>query len=1004
MLEKISRRHVLSASLAVVVLGVLVSLAAYFTGRERSATAAPASARPTTTTERDADLEVDAAVTTAAPPTPRDEVCNGLDDDLDATFDEGCGCARRFAFERPQIWNPGVRDMRVAADGTILAFGERGTLLRYDGRAWRSLTHARDVYVGALPSADGSLVLVRDHGLLRFDGRRLAPFVDTATGRRAAAERAEGDFETGIVLEARGIARRTETGWLLTPTTTTPRAAHVFQADAAIVVGDAGLVMVLDAGAFRVLPFPTRDGLVGVWGVAMNDLYAVGGTKVFHFDGSAWQTVHDDSARTMTDVTGTGARDVRVVASSSDEGFILTFDGARWTPSAPWASSLVRAFAAGAKTYATTVSGDVMRLEPASDTWTNDVPWSGFPMTDAAGTGTDMLFVGGSGQVVHYDGRVHTPVPVMSTETMHFTSVSSAGAGQFVVGGSSTPLDVLTGTGFVVGCTFEECTLREALPSPVRDVWASPSGVVFAVGDQGLLAELRPGQPPRFHPAAHLRYTGVLGFAEDDVYVTFTTNLPGTPASGGVIHWDGTAFTERYRTTTGYVTGISGASRDDFYIAGGSDVRGEFDTSFVSHWDGIRFTPVFQASDVPLVRALWATNTGTVYFAHGGTTVLSALKKWDGTRVSLVATDDELEAHGLFGTAENNYFMLGEHGFIRHRCGEPPAPRVAPDGGVASARGTAQAAPSLPPTALRAVVLVGAPRDRFWEAYGLAATPGTLVPLDVRVDPNPDYESDAAGNQFVRLSPDGRHVAYFHRGRLHVRDVVRGEDRVLPGDPRGHGEIRVLGFSADSKALLYFVVTLPDENVPGGVHRAYVLENGETHDLRLDPYGSAPVLEDATHRLGFVDGALVRLGPSGTASRERPASYAGAITFGATSVANGELTRGEGSNVFVSDLRGTGVQRAMSTTGAGWWFTPTFSPSNAKILATSNDGSVEVFRRDSGHRATVHRCSVPRCRTAFLDEARVVIVDGTRLSLATLDGANTLLRERVVGIGFAGEQ
>ena len=99
---------------------------------------------------------------------------------------------------------------------------------------------------------------------------------------------------------------------------------------------------------------PTTRFLRSVWGIAPNDVYAVGDTgTIIHFDGSRWTTMTSGTSFLLRAVWGSGSTDVFAVGEG---GTALRYDGVRWYPlpnpttkalRAVWGTSPTDIYAAG---------------------------------------------------------------------------------------------------------------------------------------------------------------------------------------------------------------------------------------------------------------------------------------------------------------------------------------------------------------------------------------------------------------------------------------------------------------------------------------------------------------------------------------------------------------------------------------------------------------------------------------------------------------------------------
>ncbi len=105
-------------------------------------------------------------------------------------------------------------------------------------------------------------------------------------------------------------------------------------------VGNAGAALRDDGGGWQPQPTGVDAPLWGVWGSAVDDVWAVGGDAftgppvLVHFEGDSWHSVDvpplDREAKALFKVWGTAADDVHAVG---DAGVILHFDGTAWTQS-----------------------------------------------------------------------------------------------------------------------------------------------------------------------------------------------------------------------------------------------------------------------------------------------------------------------------------------------------------------------------------------------------------------------------------------------------------------------------------------------------------------------------------------------------------------------------------------------------------------------------------------------------------------------------------------------
>jgi hypothetical protein len=117
-------------------------------------------------------------------------------------------------------------------------------------------------------------------------------------------------------------------------TTGTLHAVWAASATEAFAVGDNGTILHWDGMAWTPMTQPTDPWvgfrLYGVWGSSPANVFAVGeGAMLLRYDGSVWNQVPVDVLADLTDVWGTAANNVFVVANDRS-GIILHRCGPAW--------------------------------------------------------------------------------------------------------------------------------------------------------------------------------------------------------------------------------------------------------------------------------------------------------------------------------------------------------------------------------------------------------------------------------------------------------------------------------------------------------------------------------------------------------------------------------------------------------------------------------------------------------------------------------------------------
>ncbi len=147
-------------------------------------------------------------------------------------------------------------------------------------------------------------------------------------------------------------------------------------------------------------------GLLGVWGSAANDVWAVGyGGLILHWDGIAWSSVASGTPYALHGIWGSGASDVWAVGYG---GAIVHWNGTRWS---------------------TVASGTTDALEAVSGSGPDDV-WA----VGASQVGKWPSF----GAILHWNGVTWSKRASGTTNALH--AVWSDGSGAWAVGDSGTLL------------------------------------------------------------------------------------------------------------------------------------------------------------------------------------------------------------------------------------------------------------------------------------------------------------------------------------------------------------------------------------------------------------------------------------------------------------------------------------------------------------------------------------------------------------------------------------
>ncbi|MBN1770375.1 MAG: hypothetical protein JXB32_03870, partial [Deltaproteobacteria bacterium] len=235
-----------------------------------------------------------------------------------------------------------------------------------------------------------------------------------------------------------------------------------------------------------------------VWGSGPADTYAVAGSTIFHYDGSAW--THVIRSTQMSDAAG-------VWAAGPHDAFVV---GTRRSGTAYVGSAIHN-----------TGSGWVSMALPTTHYLTH--VWGSAP--------DDVFAVGQGGLIVRYDGNLAgTWSEMTSGAILYLYAVWGVSASDVIAVGQSGT--ILHYDGNAAG-TWTEMTAPSSVSSaPLRAVWGSASDDVFAVGPYGGVILHYDGTDwSEMTPVGGGYLYGVWGTAPDDVFAV--------GEDGRIVHYDG---------------------------------------------------------------------------------------------------------------------------------------------------------------------------------------------------------------------------------------------------------------------------------------------------------------------------------------------------------------------------------------------------------------------------------------------------------------------------------
>jgi hypothetical protein len=545
-----------------------------------------------------------------------------------------------------------------ATPESILAVGESGALLGYDGKAWRTRAPVSDASLHDVWGfgIDDAIAVGEQSTILRFDGAGWTPMA--APGENIHFEGVWGSAPDDIYA-----------------------------------VGHDGVVARYDGQAWNMTELPLTDGLA-VWGSGPADVYVVGAIEapdqtvaaIVHFDGKDWSTAyrappepipggaHACTSGILRGIWGSGPDDVTAVGTAfcSDASgnpvkasWIVRGSGMRWTTELVanteveqglddvWGSSAGDIFAVGS-------SGQIWHHDGQS--WTRMRAGRGASLTGVWGFGTDdVLAIGHDSTLLRFRGF---SLEEMSYPDLDIASVWGTSSHELYAAGHTATIEGQTPA--VVRYDGEQWSALamsgEPLSATLHDLWGGlPDGGVVAVGasTDGAGIAVRCSQaacatPDRLPGATALHAVWVADTGE-----IFAAGAGDSDRGVVAIYRNGTWEAEGYVEVRA-LRAIWGRSADDVFAVG--------DDGSVLHHDGSRWQVI--GSDLPAdrdLRGVWGGDLGVYAVGSGGLIARYRDRTWQ--RMDVPGLGAGASIVGIAGRAEDDIFAVVEnapHALLHH--------------------------------------------------------------------------------------------------------------------------------------------------------------------------------------------------------------------------------------------------------------------------------------------------------------------------------------------------
>lgn len=396
-----------------------------------------------------------------------------------------------------------------------------------------------------------------------------------------------------------------------------------------IAVGGGGNIVRMTPIGMENMDSSVRTYLLGIWGTAENDVWAVGrDATILHYDGSAWRRAGPsvDPVADFYCVWGFSPKDIWI---GSDEGALLHFDGVTWEAEHVDARAVVTALwgAPTGELFASTFDGKLWRRSQGGDWFlVADIQHEFVAFTSIWGTSATNVYVGsydiqgmhGDSGLFHFDGTTLTRAgagTALATEGIAMMGVSGSGANDVYAVGIDTTIWHWDGANWTKALGLGSGALfKVSIRSP---------GNGWAVGARGALYRL-----------------------------------------------DGTAWTSRRSSAIQDFTSLWGPTPSDIFLASARDASG----NVLFHWNGQALSPVKLPDPPPDLRALLMSGVpeGVAYAAayalktdsQGEVVEFGALFRFDGTTWARIVPEIPEHPTAIWAATGNTMFVGGKSGRV----------------------------------------------------------------------------------------------------------------------------------------------------------------------------------------------------------------------------------------------------------------------------------------------------------------------------------------------------
>lgn len=235
--------------------------------------------------------------------------------------------------------------------GDVFAVGETGTIVRYDGSAWSTMAgNTFQTLHGVSGASAADVYAAGDQGtIMQYNGSLWTRLPAYTIKRLNGIAAGIGGGDIFAVGQDGVIVQRRDGVWSSATVSIHPLyAVWAASASDAYAVGESGTILQYDGSSWTEMASHTTKQLYSLWGASATDVYAVGeGGTIIHFDGAGWTIVQSPTTENLYSVWGVAADAVFAAGAS---GTVLRYGG----------GATVTTTSTAAPTTTTTISSDIV--------------------------------------------------------------------------------------------------------------------------------------------------------------------------------------------------------------------------------------------------------------------------------------------------------------------------------------------------------------------------------------------------------------------------------------------------------------------------------------------------------------------------------------------------------------------------------------------------------------------------------------------------------------------